>query len=94
MTLLEVTAKMKREAERFRSQGNEDGAFHIDQVRSAFEADPDLTLRERIQTALGTLQRDPHDWSARPCATCAGVSVAVGFPFGCDKFRQSSKGGA
>ncbi len=36
---------------------------------------------------LDLIQRDPHQWSKRGCATCRSVSTLLGQPFGCDKYR-------
>jgi hypothetical protein len=32
---------------------------------------------------LQLIQSDPHQWSARPCATCLAISSLAGKPFGC-----------
>jgi hypothetical protein len=37
--------------------------------------------------ALDLIQKDPHQWSTRPCQTCSAVSALVRRPFGCEKFR-------
>lgn len=53
------------------------------------------TLEERVEklervlpdAVLNLIQSDPHQWSERPCPTCAGVSAMIGRPFGCDEYR-------
>lgn len=40
-------------------------------------------LASAIDTALKLIETDPHQWSARPCQTCAAVSLLIGRPFGC-----------
>lgn len=37
------------------------------------------------QAALDLIEKDPHQWSKRPCTTCQTVSVLIGRPFGCSK---------
>ena len=36
-----------------------------------------------MEAVLSLIQRDPHQWSARPCQTCQAVSTLAGRPFGC-----------
>ena len=48
--------------------------------------DPDVP-GEKVRTILAAIYTDPHQWSTRPCATCAKVTRLAGAPFGCDRFR-------
>lgn len=48
--------------------------------------------------ALQLLQKDSHQWSSRPCATCKQISTTFQYDFGCvryasDKKIQMQKGG-
>lgn len=36
-----------------------------------------------VNAVTDLIQADPHQWSKRPCATCAAVSTLLGKPFGC-----------
>jgi hypothetical protein len=38
--------------------------------------------------ALDGLYRDPHQWSQRPCETCANLSKFFGYDFGCVRFAK------
>lgn len=57
------------------------------------EANQESAHREIIQAAARVLvdavtrliEADPHQWSKRPCQTCAAVSTILGQPFGCLK---------
>jgi hypothetical protein len=42
-----------------------------------------------LERALGELEKDPHQFSTRPCATCRGVSVALFRPFGCSALAEA-----
>ena len=44
--------------------------------------------REIIVTVLRVLQKDPHQWSTRPCSTCQSISQLVNEPFGCNQFAK------
>jgi len=44
--------------------------------------------RHLIGAILDVMQADPHQWSARPCQTCAAVSAMAGRPFGCVKVAR------
>lgn len=39
--------------------------------------------RALADTALWLVERDPHQWSKRPCGTCESVSRLLGRDFGC-----------
>jgi hypothetical protein len=41
-----------------------------------------------VSKALELIEKDPHQWSHRPCATCRTVSAIVGRPFGCEKLLR------
>jgi len=51
--------------------------------------------RALVQTAvqivldpiLDLLQRDPHQWSSRPCQTCRTITSLLGKPFGCYRYQ-------
>ena len=36
-----------------------------------------------VDIILDLFDRDPHQWSTRPCQTCKAISALVGKPFGC-----------
>lgn len=36
-----------------------------------------------LDAALKVIQADPHQWSTRPCSSCAAVTAIYGKPFGC-----------
>lgn len=38
---------------------------------------------ERAEAVASVLERDPHQFSTRPCATCRAVTSILGRPFGC-----------
>lgn len=41
-------------------------------------------IGEFIQyTAFDLIQKDPHQWSERPCSTCGTISILIKRPFGC-----------
>jgi hypothetical protein len=44
--------------------------------------------RHLISAMLDVMQADPHQWSTRPCQTCAAVSAMAGRPFGCVKVAR------
>lgn len=46
-----------------------------------------VAARLLVNAALALIERDPHQWSARPCPTCRAVSDIVGRPFGCEAKR-------
>ncbi len=35
------------------------------------------------ETALQMIEKDPHQYSSRPCETCRVISSLIGRPFGC-----------
>lgn len=41
-----------------------------------------------MDTVLELLQKDPHQWSTRPCSTCKAISSILGKPFGCYKYKK------
>lgn len=75
-----------------KSQAMRDGQF----IAAARSDVPRLLLEvaglERENEArkkfLEALDRDPHQWSRRPCPTCDPVSGAFAIPFGCTGYRQ------
>lgn len=44
--------------------------------------------RVLVRTTLALLQKDPHQWSTRPCATCSAISAIVGESFGCERYAR------
>lgn len=36
-----------------------------------------------LAEAVRVLNKDPHDYSMRPCPTCTAMTAALGEPFGC-----------
>jgi len=47
----------------------------------------DALVRRITDAVLRLIEKDPHQWSARPCQTCASVSALIGRPFGCNAKR-------
>lgn len=43
-------------------------------------------------TALRLIERDPHQYSTRPCPTCATISIVINRSFGC--VAKAEKGSA
>ncbi len=39
-------------------------------------------------TAFDLIEKDPHQWSSRPCPTCIAISALIHRPFGCEKRRK------
>lgn len=62
------------------------GVKHASQLNQAQPA-VERALREKLAAVLDNLSCDNHDWSTRPCETCAAITGLIGFPFGCDKKR-------
>lgn len=48
-------------------------------------------VRIQVDSILSLLQDDPHQWSARPCATCRAISTIVARPFGCLKYASDRR---
>lgn len=42
----------------------------------------------RVEAAARALAVDGHVYGSRPCATCAAMTAALGWPFGCDLWRK------
>lgn len=38
--------------------------------------------------ALNLIEKDPHQWSSRPCSTCETISNLLDRDFGCVKVRK------
>lgn len=55
-----------------------DIAAALDRLTAKFDQ-----MAERITAAFDQPERDPHQWSTRPCQTCAAVSELIGRSFGC-----------
>lgn len=62
-------------------------------------ADRVTALTEEVKTAVGAhracldavvslVEADPHQWSSRPCQTCASITTLVGYPFGCSRLAK------
>lgn len=47
--------------------------------------------RMSIGVVLDLLQRDPHQWSTRPCSTCQTVTTLAGRDFGCVAHAKARK---
>ena len=47
-----------------------------------------IALSMLMDAVLSLLQKDPHQWSARPCGTCRTISGLIGKPFGCYEYRR------
>jgi hypothetical protein len=44
-------------------------------------------VRELAECVAKIVERDPHQWSSRPCHSCATISALLDRPFGCDARR-------
>lgn len=44
--------------------------------------------RVLVKAVTCLIQSDPHQWSKRPCKTCAAVSAILGEPFGCLTYNK------
>jgi hypothetical protein len=44
--------------------------------------------RSPFQLSADILQKDPHQWSERPCATCTVISGLLGDNFGCLRYAE------
>jgi len=51
----------------------------------------DASVKRLMTAALDLIQKDPHQWSKRPCPTCSVVSTLVGKPFGCTLYAIQKK---
>lgn len=55
-------------------------------------------IEAKLRMALVELDRDPHNFSTRPCSTCDPIAELLGEPFGCVRYgrtgRQSRLDGA
>lgn len=50
------------------------------------------TARQLVDVALTMLEKDSHNFQARPCATCRAISNLLDRPTGCVK-REASRDG-
>ena len=41
--------------------------------------------------ALRLIQKDPHQWSTRPCSTCETITNLLDMPFGCVLYRKEKE---
>jgi hypothetical protein len=55
--------------------------------RQAISAREDALLRVLAESVASVIERDPHQWSTRPCPSCRVISGLLGRLFGCDKYR-------
>jgi hypothetical protein len=50
------------------------------------------TIRAAVKVVtkpiLELIEKDPHQWSSRPCSTCQTISGLVGRPFGCYAYAK------
>lgn len=44
-----------------------------------------------VESVLNLIQKDPHQWSARPCSTCRAISSIINKPFGCILYAIEKK---
>jgi hypothetical protein len=44
----------------------------------------------QLEVALELTEKDPHQFSSRPCTTCHSISTLIGRPFGCNSYRTKS----
>ena len=51
-----------------------------------------MITQQELDGALGLLQKDPHQWSTRPCSTCQIITSLVRAPFGCVLYRMERAG--
>jgi len=42
-----------------------------------------LVKRVLLRPILNLIEKDPHQWTARPCSTCQTISQMIEEPFGC-----------
>lgn len=47
--------------------------------------------RAALMEAFRVLDRDGHQWSTRPCKTCALVTSVTGTAFGCIRFANERR---
>lgn len=52
-------------------------------------------LTEAVERLAGVafdlIQKDPHQWSTRPCSTCNAVTGIIGKSFGCVLYAEQRK---
>lgn len=53
--------------------------------RNEIAAKEDALLRVLAESVASVIEKDPHQWSSRPCQTCRVVSGLLGRPFGCER---------
>lgn len=84
MSLAEVAAWIRST---FRhADGTLDEEF--ESIVEHLKADPEFNLPARAVEARDVIQKDPHDWGRRPCATCARMSELLGVSFGCRRLHE------
>jgi len=44
-----------------------------------------------VSAILNIIQRDPHQWSTRPCQSCRTISSLINRPFGCILYRMQKE---
>jgi len=44
-----------------------------------------------LEAILRLIEKDPHQWSSRPCATCKSISALAGRSFGCVLYAEQIK---
>jgi hypothetical protein len=67
---------------------DQDEAAAAEQARRRQEdvnAKEDSLLRVLAESVASVIERDPHQYSSRPCQTCRVVSGLLGRSFGCEK---------
>jgi hypothetical protein len=45
----------------------------------------DALLRVLAESVASVIEKDPHQWSSRPCQTCRIISGLLCRPFGCER---------
>lgn len=48
----------------------------------------DAATNKILDATLRLIQKDPHQWSTRGCATCEAITSLLNRPFGCVLFKQ------
>ena len=69
-------------------QRDQDEAAAAGQARRRQEdinAKEDSLLRVLAESVASVIERDPHQYTSRPCQTCRVVSGLLGRSFGCEK---------
>lgn len=50
-----------------------------------------VTVYILMEAVLNLIQKDPHQWSDRPCETCRTITHIIGNEFGCYLYQKQNK---